>query len=379
MRILFYKWSVVNEDLVINNLRKLQHDVFILEGELKNYEVDAEFMQRAIFAITQQNIEALFSLNYYPILSSIAHAVGIKYYAWTQDAPSHTLYSPTLTHPQSILNIFDFEEASRLASLGAPNVFPTPLASDPDYFSKIIGNSSSHSSDICFLGNLYDKSDYNKATFQSPYEKGYADGLINAQKGIYGYDFISEMIPESLAESVIDACHTPIPEGYRLEKKDVAAYLLERRITEIERSEYLQALGNCFDLTIYTGSKPKEGIRAQYRGFADYNTTMPVIFHNAKININIAPRNIHQGTSLRVFDVLACGGFLMTSWNPNIVELFEDGKELVTFSSIEELVDKCRFFLENEEERQQIAQAGLRKIKEKYTYDIVLSQILSRP
>ena len=45
------------------------------------------------------------------------------------------------------------------------------------------------------------------------------------------------------------------------------------------------------------------------------------------------------------------------------MDLFEEGKEAAYFSSNEELLELCRYFLGHEEERISIAEAGLKRCK----------------
>ena len=75
-------------------------------------------------------------------------------------------------------------------------------------------------------------------------------------------------------------------------------------------------------------------------------------------------RPIQTGLPLRIFDVLGCGGFLITNYQAEIPDLFEIGVDLETYSSMEELHQKCAYYLEHEDERKQIAENGYRKVKQ---------------
>jgi hypothetical protein len=60
----------------------------------------------------------------------------------------------------------------------------------------------------------------------------------------------------------------------------------------------------------------------------------------------------------RVFEVPACGGFLLCERSDFMETLFEDGREAAFFSSPEEMVTKLRYYLSHEAERAAIAAAG---------------------
>ncbi len=82
------------------------------------------------------------------------------------------------------------------------------------------------------------------------------------------------------------------------------------------------------------------------------------IYNQSKIvlNLGIGKTGIQQ----RVFEVLCCGSLLFTSEIPSEGRLFKDKKHLIYFNdeNIEELL---AYYLQNEEEREEIALAGYRE------------------
>lgn len=112
-------------------------------------------------------------------------------------------------------------------------------------------------------------------------------------------------------------------------------------------------------------------------GIIDYNTQMPLVFSGSKINLNISLRSIHSGIPLRVLDIMACGGFVLSNWQPEIVEYFIEGKEIVTFDSLEDCLDKIAYYLEHEKERKQIAYNGQKKYERLFLIKLGLEDCLA--
>ena len=97
------------------------------------------------------------------------------------------------------------------------------------------------------------------------------------------------------------------------------------------------------------------------------------------LNINISPwQSIESGVNLRVFEVLAAKGFLLTDYCEELGELFKLGEEIETFKTMEELHDKVAYYLSHDKEREQIAKNGYQRFLESYTWEKRASTLLDR-
>lgn len=80
----------------------------------------------------------------------------------------------------------------------------------------------------------------------------------------------------------------------------------------------------------------------------------------------------------RSVEIPACGGFMLAERTDEHLELFREGVEAEFFGSVEELVKKVCYYLAHPEERQRIAQAGLRRCHDAgYSNDQRLQVMLS--
>ena len=87
-------------------------------------------------------------------------------------------------------------------------------------------------------------------------------------------------------------------------------------------------------------------------------------------------RPIETGLSLRIWDVLGCGGFLLTNYQAEIPEYFEIGRDLETYESMEELEQKIQYYLTHEVERIEIAINGYEKVASYHTWEQRITEMI---
>jgi spore maturation protein CgeB len=87
------------------------------------------------------------------------------------------------------------------------------------------------------------------------------------------------------------------------------------------------------------------------------------LYNESKIVLNISSWDpTRTGLNLRVFDVPATGAFLLTDYSEELAQHFKIEFEVDAFSKPEELRKKIIYYLNHEQERMEIANAGYQKI-----------------
>lgn len=94
---------------------------------------------------------------------------------------------------------------------------------------------------------------------------------------------------------------------------------------------------------------------------------MAEVYSQSKIVFN---KSIEGGLNMRVFEALASGSMLLTNeaHGSGLEDLFEDRKHLVIYRCDNELIDFADYYLKNDDEREEIASEGMRKVLNEHTY-----------
>jgi spore maturation protein CgeB len=108
------------------------------------------------------------------------------------------------------------------------------------------------------------------------------------------------------------------------------------------------------------------------------------IYNYSKININLHSSMWHwdinpNGDFLnpRVYEILACGGFQLVDRRKYMDGVFEDGKDLVVFDTVDDLRKKIKYYLANEEERLSIAAHGRETVVKNHTYERRIREMMN--
>ncbi len=147
------------------------------------------------------------------------------------------------------------------------------------------------------------------------------------------------------------------------------------------RVSYLSA-AQPYGLAIYGdalwGKREFTGNLAQsYVGYSlDYETQTPEVYAASKINLHLFHPQIDEGIPMRVYDVMACGGFLLSQYRPVLEEFFTIGKDLDVFHTPSELAETIEYYRQHENERAEIARHGRETVLMHHTYKHRIAQLI---
>lgn len=387
MNILIYRYNSIYEPDVIDVLKQLGHRVDELTQEMERKDIaPQECLKWVSNALKKKKYDLVFSINFFPVISEVCNIFQVPYFCWIVDSPVMELYSHSIRNPWNRIFLFDYALYEEFSPQNPNGIFYLPLGANYARLDPLIASITSEdkkrfSSDISFVGSLYtEKCPYNRLKDENSYLKGYLDGIIEAQLKVYGYNFLEECLTDQMVEEFKKKVpFYRFPEKSNKNEKAALAHLyLGNKVTEQERLRLLKSVSEKYSLDLYTGSDTSGLPCAHMKGLAKSLTEMPKIFHLSRINLNLTSKPIRTGLPLRIWDILGAGGFVLTNFQSEIPEYFEIGKEIETYSSEEELLEKIGYYLEHEDERQSIAQNGYERAKGDYSLKRRMEQMLEK-
>lgn len=120
----------------------------------------------------------------------------------------------------------------------------------------------------------------------------------------------------------------------------------------------------------------KHGVR--FRGSAGHLEELNRIYNAARIHVDIGRVYQLDIVTMRVFDVISCGGFVLADRNAAVLELFEDGVEIETWITVEELKRKCQYYLAHPEQAREIAARGRARLLREHRIVDRVQEMLKR-
>ncbi len=375
MKILFIEWGTFGKEDIKRALRAEGHKL-VLFPFTATYETighDPKTEKRLHRVLHKEVPDMVFSLNYLPLVSRVCQSETIRYVSWLFDSPCFQLYSVTAANPCNVIFVFDKEEYRTFHNAGIETVHYLPLAVDMDRLESTLSNQTGDEFDydVSFVGSLYmeELNYFPQVMSRLPeYAKGYIDGLIASQMKIWGYNFIQDLLGPVIDDLYKAYPVDPEPDGTEPREFFYAQYVINRRITTMERIELLMAAAAAYRVDLFTYKKDFVIPNVHNHGPVDHFRDMPVVFRRSKIDLNISGRLIKSGIPLRAFDVMGAGGFLLSNYQADLLDFFVPGEDFAYFESKEDMLGKIGYYLTHEEERQAIAKNGHDKVAAEHTY-----------
>lgn len=387
MKILFLDWSCFMKEPTFRAFKNMGHEYFLFSHKDFN-ELKSDDFLKVFFEFTDsKSPDICFSYNYYPLLAEGCKEKNIPYVSLVYDSPYTYLYSYTVMYPTNYIFLFDRSWVEEFRQGGLLNVHYSVLPGDANAIDSLLSGGFKQDrveADISFVGNLYNEKHNFYERFEdklTPYLKGYLEGMMEAQQKLYGVSIVEPMLTDDIVKSLYDIF--PIDENPLLVEPSeyrYSEYVIKRKITQLERIAMLSLIGNKakeenYNAKLYTVNPDTRISGFKNMGVAPYDTEMPLVFNQSKININITLRSIKNGIPLRCIDIMSAGGFLLSNYQEDLCIDFVPGEEFDFYGDREEMLQKIEYYLSHEKERQEIAENARERIKRDYSFENIFTRM----
>ena len=296
--------------------------------------------------LTEDTYDAVFSVNLIPVIADVCHEMNIPYLAWCYDACWAFTREDIFFYPTTFIFHFDRRSCEDYRQSGYPNVFHMPLAANChrlDNLTAGLAQQESYRSNVCFLGNMYEKYLTETPWFSSLLAPADSENLLRYVDEQTTH-YIRHTLWDDISPEYIADINTRTMENTSIKRIPLIA-TCSSMIAGRQRHTLLNHVAERFPLTLYTTSMTNPVPKAIYKWRAGYYSQMPFIFRHATVNLNLTIPPIQTGLSLRVLDTL------------------------------EELTDKLSFYLAHPDTAKQMAANGHSAVKERFSFEGQLTKI----
>ncbi|BDQ35356.1 CgeB family protein [Pseudodesulfovibrio portus] len=342
-----------------------------------------EFIETLLKAVIDFRPDFALTVNHFGLdregkLAGLLDDLGLPLASWFVDNPHLILFD--YAHPgtgNTVLFTFDADNLDQLREKGFANVHHLPLATDPERFrtgSAAAGNPE-WACDVSFVGN----------SMTAPVARSLAGAGLPSRL-LEEYEDVARAFGES-GENRVDrflARHRP-------DWQKAVAGLDEREnrlacesllTWEATRQYRLACVRQTLPFAPLIVGDPGWGellpSDAGWRHLPplDYYADLPRFYPLTKVNFNCTSRQMPGAVNQRVFDVPACGGFLITDYREQMESLFDPGTEAITYREPGEIPDLIDHFLGDSNQRDSVSRRARERILAEHTYAHRLTRLL---
>jgi len=324
------------------------------------------------------------------ILAELYSSLRIPVVCWFVDQPAYyETWMPRFDPENTLTFMIDREYMQQAINGGLKHVCHLPLGTNCRRFASRANcfHVPENGRDLSFVGRLMARR--LKMILHSIFQKmpDFPRSLIQVMDRaatLYADDFRT-----SLDQIMARAMILTDP-GVDLPEPDVRTLMLsfiDFAASMKQRTEIVTSLKE-FDLQVYGDKEWNQVLPSRCATgpmndkcdvtFPYYGEEIVDVYRKSTINLNITKYQLKTAINQQVFDVPACGGFLLTDYRKDLEECFEIGEEIIFYEDQEDLKDKVAYYLPHPQERQRIARAGMNRVRREHDFSHRLHYIFAK-
>ncbi|MCB1134857.1 MAG: glycosyltransferase [Chlamydiia bacterium] len=294
----------------------------------------------------------------------------IPHVAWLVDSPQH--FFPLAKSPLTLVGCDDRINCQLFKELGASQTLFLPHAIERD---ALLLHEQDRPYDVVFLGSLYDPNVI-RAEWQARFSKEQGKAIEQAAERLLAEEGLpaSRALIEELERQGISCASSDF-----IEMMD----LTERYMRGKDRCDLLRSIRRPIT-HIFGDAVVGESWSKVFGDTSNLRMHPPLSYQQAletmrksKVVLNSCPRIRHGGHE-RICAGLASGALVLTQANPFLRKAFTQGRDIAFYEhkALSGVDDQICHYLEHEEARRALAEAGQANVKAGHTYDVRVREIL---
>jgi hypothetical protein len=208
--------------------------------------------------------------------------------------------------------------------------------------------------------------------------------------GPHGHEFTESWFPFVTSIGFVDMGVAHL--GYQNNPKALQAfpclngrYFYDKGFERDIEVSFVGSIGNWEHRGEYLAFLRSQGINVRICGGGEFETRVSTeeysnIISRSKISLNFCLHRAGGYSQIkgRVMDILGCRTFLIEDEGEETKNFFDEGKDFVMVRSKDEMVEKIRYYLSHDDEREEIAQSGYDKVTRLYNSRNLWKHILEK-
>jgi spore maturation protein CgeB len=329
--------------------------------------------------------EFLASIDYRNGMAEFCRGLGVKLLCWEVNPAADRIETCAAPGEGAFIFTYKAAQVEEFRRAGYAKAAYLPLAANPQRRAPLELTAKErdlYEADLSFVGaSMRPTAGRLQQVFLErfqaarPGDGGFREDVVEAMEKVLAgqrRDFSVYRIPALYEEHFGD-----LAGEWPAEAREDPVRLLAEVAAAEKRLDYLGALG-ALGVTVWGDpgweSLAERGVR--YRGKARHGRQLTKIYCASRVNLDVGRLYQSDIVTMRVFDVLACGGFLLTEYNDALAELFEVGRDLEAFRTREEMCDKASFYRKHPEKARAMARQGMEKVRARHTVALRVRHML---
>ena len=331
---------------------------------------------------TRVRPDFVFAINHTHGLAEACRGHGVPLIVWEIDPATDGLKPAGTRMDHVAIHTYRDANVERFRAAGFPNVTYTPLAANTAR--RVPPDSDERKGPaVCFVGaSMVDQAHRFRHQFLDMWVAYFGqkegvrqqgskllDAVLAAQR-TQPRNYVIPTLLQKHLEAFVDATTSVSTDDPVAMVAEMAA--AERRLNVVARlgGEGIHVWGD-------PGWKAVVPHGAVYRGYAGHNHQLTAIYQSGQIHVDVNRLYQLDIVPMRVFDILACGGFLIAEYSAALDALFQLGVEVETWRSVPELVEKVRYYKLHPDKAVAIAQRGLDAVRARHSIADRIEQMIA--